>query len=502
MDTLACYLMILKRHEGDLLDYSSSQSPSSMDIPTFNVSDLSAALSGIETHGPPSPFSAEDLEVAAQLLSYQSMRGNIETIALQARSLMPERLFAARSEEETARRILTWFKAEFMRPFVSTILCSSCQGPTKSVGSAQPSAQERLDGAGVVEIHVCSLCEMQNRFPRYNGAKILETRLGRCGEWAQTFVSFLRAAKLEARLVFDLTEDHLWAEAKISGVWTHLDPCEASYNQPLLYEEGWGKKLSYIFAFDRNYCADVWKRYSIKRSEVLSRRTLISEAKLLRVLLPMQLVPASTRRELNREQEELERALEAANTKVSNAESLPGRVTGSNEWRKARGETGKAILFDGGTPNKIKERLLIHARELNCKSDETTQLNQLFEALEANSVSPGDFSFLIHLLETWPREKVFPVLDLTRLCLIRPFSLPQDCHLTLIKFAICVQDDKFGNINRFLSLQALSNLIATRSLKETECQAMVSQLKNNPAIIDERSRSALDVLLKNVEMLE
>lgn len=33
--------------------------------------------------------------------------------------------------------------------------------------------------------------------------------------------------------------------------WTHLDACEAALDSPLLYEAGWGKRLTYVLSFSR-----------------------------------------------------------------------------------------------------------------------------------------------------------------------------------------------------------------------------------------------------------
>ena len=82
------------------------------------------------------------------------------------------------------------------------------------------------------------------RFPRYNDpGKLLETRRGRCGEWANCFTLCCRAAGLTVRYVVDWT-DHVWTEyySHAHRRWIHLDSCEAAYDQPLLYEVHLGPK--------------------------------------------------------------------------------------------------------------------------------------------------------------------------------------------------------------------------------------------------------------------
>ncbi len=46
--------------------------------------------------------------------------------------------------------------------------------------------------------------------------------------------------------------------------WIHLDSCEASYDQPLLYEKGWGKTVSYVVAAGAWGLVDVTPRYTAK----------------------------------------------------------------------------------------------------------------------------------------------------------------------------------------------------------------------------------------------
>uniref|UniRef100_A0A2I3HN94 Peptide-N(4)-(N-acetyl-beta-glucosaminyl)asparagine amidase n=1 Tax=Nomascus leucogenys TaxID=61853 RepID=A0A2I3HN94_NOMLE len=102
--------------------------------------------------------------------------------------------------------LLHWFKEEFFH-WVNNILCSKCGGQTRSRDrSLLPNDDELKWGAKKVEDHYCDACQFSNRFPRYNNPeKLLETRCGRCGEWANCFTLCCRALGFEARYVWDYT---------------------------------------------------------------------------------------------------------------------------------------------------------------------------------------------------------------------------------------------------------------------------------------------------------
>lgn len=120
------------------------------------------------------------------------------------------------------------------------------------IGYIYPSESE-LDGkASRTELYRCHKCREFTRFPRFNSAQhVIGHGRGRCGEYSMLLFLFLRALNHECRWVVDWA-DHVWAEALIGDKgkqrWVHLDPCEASVDENLLYE-GWGKKQTYILAF-------------------------------------------------------------------------------------------------------------------------------------------------------------------------------------------------------------------------------------------------------------
>lgn len=247
-------------------------------------------------------------------------------------------------DEATLKKLLHWFKHEFFS-WMDQPQCEKCDQKSTLKGMANPTPEEQMYFAGRVELYQCPICQAMIKFPRYNhAAKLLETRTGRCGEWAQCFALCCRALGFETRLVIDLT-DHVWVEVYCDGRWRHLDSCENAFDTPLLYEKGWGKKVNYILAFSVNEVRDVTKRYTRDWEKVMERRTC-PEIRLKEIIdvVNQQFfrnMSESTRirTEIRWKAEKVELDKFGCFDEVKE-EELKGRITGDVEWRKARGEMG------------------------------------------------------------------------------------------------------------------------------------------------------------------
>ncbi|CDF39846.1 unnamed protein product [Chondrus crispus] len=245
-----------------------------------------------------------------------------------------------------AKELLTWFKESFFT-WVNSPDCWSCGKETALVGMAPPTDHELKHGGSRVEQHDCQACGATTRFPRYNDAgKLLETRKGRCGEWAQAFTLIARAAGLRVRVVHDWT-DHVWTEiytpeGEGGGRWVHADSCENELDKPLLYESGWKKKLNYCVATGVDCVMDVTRRYTEDFKALAVRRTLAEEGALQKGLARMNeeviaKLPIGEREEAMRK---YFADVEQIGLPQASGEGLSGRQSGSQAWINARGEGG------------------------------------------------------------------------------------------------------------------------------------------------------------------
>ncbi|CAH1249563.1 NGLY1 [Branchiostoma lanceolatum] len=236
-----------------------------------------------------------------------------------------------------------WFKKDFFK-WVDKAPCDGCGGRTTAAGMANPTPAEQMWQAGRVELYHCATCQRQTRFPRYNHpGKLLETRRGRCGEWANCFTLLCRSLGYEARHVVDWT-DHCWTECYSNSQqrWLHLDG-EKYYDKPLVYEAGWKKKLTYIIAYSKDEIRDVTWRYSCRHQEVCARRKECRESWLRETVNRM-----NEKRQAGLSQERkdelvrrfLVELVEFISPRRPGEKEMGGRTTGSVAWRLARGELG------------------------------------------------------------------------------------------------------------------------------------------------------------------
>ncbi|XP_069940882.1 peptide-N(4)-(N-acetyl-beta-glucosaminyl)asparagine amidase isoform X2 [Cherax quadricarinatus] len=240
--------------------------------------------------------------------------------------------------------LLAWFKNDFFKWFDAPT-CPQCHSKMTSAGSLLPTEDDLAWGGSRVEGYSCRDCGTTDRFVRYNHpAKLLETRQGRCGEWANCFTHLCRTLGMDARYVHDYT-DHVWTEvfSQSQNRWLHADCCENKLDNPLIYENGWGKKLTYIFAFSRDEVVDVTWRYTTKQNEVLKRRNDCRETWLVSTIMDMNKQRQAAFPEPKRRFLEHRLVSEIAEffapQRVLKASENEGRCSGSLSWRLARGET-------------------------------------------------------------------------------------------------------------------------------------------------------------------
>lgn len=244
------------------------------------------------------------------------------------------------------QELLKYFKNDFFTWVNKPRCCSDSESDIESLGAKRFNNPINPDKIQIIELYKCNKCGKNLEFPRIgNPVTLLKTRKGRCGEWADCFVLILAAliGVERVRYIWNF-EDHVWSEyySLTQKRWIHLDPCEACFDEPLLYSDNWGKEMSWVIGLNHNYIIDLSKKYINPK-----KQKSLSDYNIKKVHKAIDSLNYQKNRHLTRE-EYYYQILVPINLEMNSFDpettktrvETKGRQTGSVEWLKGRGESG------------------------------------------------------------------------------------------------------------------------------------------------------------------
>jgi hypothetical protein len=93
--------------------------------------------------------------------------------------------------------------------------------------------------------------------------RIYVLHCGNCGEFSDITAAAARTCLVPTVGTMNICEDHTWNEFWVGDEWIHWEPVNYYVNNPLVYENGWGKTLSAVYNYRGDgYVWDVTERYS------------------------------------------------------------------------------------------------------------------------------------------------------------------------------------------------------------------------------------------------
>ena len=263
------------------------------------------------------------------------------------------------TSEQYVKILLKWFKKDFFS-WCNKPKCPECKQNGDNIecinSDGKPNEEELKLLAYRTEIYSCKNCKKEVKFVRYHKtSKLLETKTGRCGEWSNLFGAILYTCGFKTRLINNF-EDHVWNEFynEEEKRWIHIDPCEEAYDTPLVYEQGWGRVMTFILGFSDDGLVEVTPRYIKDWKIVNERRSEKMVEKLKKILeeVNKQMEEGVSQEEMKKREERRKNEIESFENKIKNdlfgeerkdkekinEEEKLGRQSGSLEWRKQRGE--------------------------------------------------------------------------------------------------------------------------------------------------------------------